>query len=186
MTFTPTELETSLHARTVVRVSQGRPASVLIPLLFLADDISVLFMKRPDDASRHSGQVSFPGGKREESDKSDADTALREAFEELGIERARVQILGELDGMFTVTDFNITPVVGALREMPAITPSSAEVADWFWVSLKQLSDESLWRHEQLPWRGELHDTWFFDGGKHLIWGATARILRDLLDVIRRI
>ena len=153
-------------------------------MLFLPEDISVLFMKRPDDARRHPGQVSFPGGKREPSDLDDADTALREAYEELGLERASVQILGELDGLFTVTDFNITPIVGALREMPVLTPSSAEVADWFWVSLRALADSSHWRNEQISWRGTLHDTWFFDGGKHLIWGATAQIVRDLLKIIQ--
>lgn len=183
--FAPADLEHWLHARTVVRADRGRPASVLIPLLFQPDDISILFMKRPDDASLHGGQVSFPGGKREATDLSAIDTALREANEELGLRRAEVQILGELDALYTVTNFNITPVVGALREMPTITPSATEVADWFWVSLSALLDDNQWRNEQLPWRGQLHDTWFFDGGKHIIWGATAHMLRDLLSVIRQ-
>jgi len=141
-------------------------------------------MKRPDDTSMHSGQVSFPGGSREAADVDEAHTATREAFEELGLDPANVKVLGRLDDMFTVSNFNITPVVGQLLQAPTVVPSRAEVADWFWVSLSLLADEATWRSEQLPWRGESHETWFFDGAKHLIWGATARILRDLLDIIR--
>ena len=182
--FSPAELATWLASRTPKQLTRGRAASVLIPLLFTSDDISVLFMKRPEDTTLHSGQVSFPGGSREPSDSDEAAAAKREAFEELGIEPANVNVLGRLDDMFTVSNFNITPVVGQLVDAPVVNPSRVEVADWFWVSLRALADETQWRCEQLPWRGEMHETWFFDGAKHLIWGATARIVRDLLEIIR--
>jgi 8-oxo-dGTP pyrophosphatase MutT (NUDIX family) len=166
------------------RALAGRQAAVLVPLLFIDDQVEILFMKRPDNSSRHPGEVSFPGGAREPSDADVVQNALREANEEMGIVVADVQVLGALHSTITVTDFAITPIVGALRTRPTLVPSPSEVADFFWTPLARLQDETLWRHEEMPWRGRNHEVWFFEGAKHLIWGATARITRDLLAITK--
>src|SRR4051812_11282044 len=118
------ELRAILASRTPVRLSDGRKAAVLVPVLFAPDGPELLFMKRPDGATAHAGQVSFPGGKTDPGDRDAIATALREAEEELGIAPASVEVLGALDDINTaVTAFDVTPVVGALRERPVLRPS---------------------------------------------------------------
>lgn len=137
-------------------------------------------MKRPDSASKHAGEVSFPGGGAEPHDTDSQATALREANEELGLDPKDIEVLGQLDDMFTVSSFAVTPVVGLMRNEPRITPSTAEVADHFWLDLHALQTEAYWRSEPVLWRGREWTTWYFDRGPHLLWGATARIVRDFL------
>lgn len=185
MTFHPDKLRQRLSGRPRARVDRGRRAAVLVPIWQTTDATRLLFMKRPDTASKHAGEVSFPGGGAETDDRDSSDTALREANEELGIISSSVDVLGWLDDMFTVSDYAVTPVVGWLREEPTILASQAEVADHFWLDLKLLQNQELWRSQDMPWRGRVWTTWFFDGGPHLLWGATARIVRDLLEEIDR-
>ena len=114
----------------------------------------------------HAGQVAFPGGKPEDGDASLLHTALRETEEELGIVRADVDVLGELDDMHTVTGFTITPWVGWLERGEAIHPNPAEVARAFAPPLRAFLEPAS---GVPPWRG-----WTIDG--ELVWGATAAIL----------
>lgn len=132
--------------------------------------------------NKHAGQVSFPGGRAEPSDKNTADTALREAQEELGIDPSLVEVVGELDDFDTVvTDFNVAPIVGVLTQAPSLTPSPTEVADYFWVPLASLARKDAWRFAELTHEGRLRHVWYYDDAPHVIWGATAAMLRQFLE-----
>lgn len=170
------------------------PASVLVPLVIrphLGDPVSVLFTRRTAHLKSHAGQVSFPGGRREASDEHDIATALREAHEEVDLDPARVEVVGQLPPYLTATGFQVTPVVGLVeaRQHEAsrldLTADPNEVDEIFEVPLSFLMDPANHRRHQLelgdrtlsyfamPWRapGRQDD--------HFIWGATAAMLRNL-------
>lgn len=130
-------------------------------------------MKRPDSMRSHAGQVSFPGGRVEPEDASIEATALREAQEELGLQGA--EVIGTLDDINTYgSNIDVTPVVGAFFAEPAITPSPVEVDTYFWVEAKDLARLDEWRGA-----GRL---WFYERAPHTIWGATAAITRQLMEL----
>jgi 8-oxo-dGTP pyrophosphatase MutT (NUDIX family) len=140
---------------------------------------------RPADAPTHSGQIALPGGRREPTDTSLVVTATREAHEELGVPLERMDVIGELDDVPTPTGFVITPVVCALGAVPVeYAPSPREVAAMFEAPLQlfvdgaaaELIGEREWRGARYTLRAYLHD-------QHRIWGATARILEGLMDVL---
>lgn len=158
---------------------------MLVPLLRSHGDLHILFTERPKHLKHHAGQISFPGGGREPKDVNPLFTALREAEEELGIPPSKVEVLGSLDELPTVTDFRILPFVGVLPEGMVLTPSPDEVAELIQVPLAHLAHPGNLRVEQQEWRGVLHDIHYFDYREHVIWGATGRILHNLLEVAAR-
>ncbi len=168
-------------------VSSGLvPASVLIGLFQQEDDgWEVLFTRRTDHLVRHKGQVAFPGGAVEVEDRDAIDTALREANEEIGLPGDCANVLGCMDTMVTVTGFCITPVVAILCWPFELRPAAAEVGRVFSVPLVWLADPDN-REERLYTRsnGSQEMVIFFkpfDG--EIIWGATAHILVDFLEIL---
>ncbi|MFN0159333.1 MAG: NUDIX hydrolase [Bacteroidota bacterium] len=159
-------------------------AGVLVPLVANGQDLEILFTKRTETVETHKGQIAFPGGMVDICDKDIVGTALREAEEEIGLERDSVSILGTLDDIATPTRFVITPVVGFIKQLPPLTPNPDEVADVFRVPLAFFADEENGRKELREFRGGIHEVWFYDVSGHLVWGATARIIRSLLKHIR--
>ncbi|GAB3777397.1 CoA pyrophosphatase [Ramlibacter monticola] len=157
-------------------------ASVLIPVV-TRERPMVLLTQRTAHLSTHSGQVAFPGGKRDDTDVDAADTALREAHEEIGLDRALAEVIGELPTYTTGTMFVITPVVALVRPEYHLALNAHEVADAFEVPLDFLMDPAHHRRHALEFGGSRRE-WFSmpyrDGERErFIWGATAGMLRNL-------
>jgi len=155
-------------------------AAVLVPLFLENGSIHLLLTKRTDLVETHKGQVSFPGGMVDATDTDVVHTALREAEEEIGLPRSSVEPLGLLDDLATPTGFVITPVVGFIHTPPPLVANTDEVAEIFHVPLDFFVDQNAGRTERREFKGKSYDVWFYTYGHHLIWGATAMIIRSLL------
>lgn len=156
-----------------------KPASVLVPIVPRDAGLTVIFTQRAAHLKDHSGQISFPGGRAAPSDASPEATALREAREEIGLDAARVEILGRLSDYHTRTGYIITPVVGVLAPPFELRPDAGEVEEIFEVPLAFLLDPANHQRQSREWQGELR--WFFAmpyQGRY-IWGATAGMLVNL-------
>jgi 8-oxo-dGTP pyrophosphatase MutT (NUDIX family) len=153
-------------------------AAVLLPMIERAEP-ALLFTRRTDTLARHSGQVSFPGGRSEERDLSPVETALRETFEETGIAPSFVSMAGYLDRYLTGTGFDIQPVVGVLADGFALAPDPREVAGIFEVPLAFLCDPANRRRESREIGGAKRNFYAFTYKSHEIWGATAAIIVNL-------
>ena len=160
-----------------------REAAVLVPLFLRRGVPFALFTKRPATLRTHAGQISFPGGSRDGSDATPLHTALRETEEELGLPKAEVTVLGLLHEIPTITEFRIAPFVGVIPDGYPLRPNPEEIDRVIEVPIPHLMDRSSQRVERLDVRGQLRDVYFFDYGEDVIWGATARILKDLLEVL---
>jgi 8-oxo-dGTP pyrophosphatase MutT (NUDIX family) len=181
------ELELRLAARTVARLDDARlrPSAVLVPLFVgVEDEPHVVFTRRVETLASHAGQVSFPGGSRDPEDRDELATALRECEEELGLPPTNVRPLGRLDDVPVITGFKITPWIGRIPAGFGYRPSSSEVARVFEVPLAALVDpeRTRFRIEHREWWGHTHEVPFFEHGGEVIWGATGRILLQLLEV----
>jgi 8-oxo-dGTP pyrophosphatase MutT (NUDIX family) len=157
-------------------------AAVLVALYVQDDQLSAVFTKRRDDLRRHAGEISFPGGRRDEEDRDLAATALREAEEEIGLPREAVEIVGALQPTPTIaTDYAVYPFVGLIEPGRGWTLSPREVEQVLELPLSALRAGYARRRlvrRSLPIRTDTYVV-----GEHLIWGATARILSDLFDRI---
>jgi 8-oxo-dGTP pyrophosphatase MutT (NUDIX family) len=152
-----------------------KASAVLIPLFYSQGQYHILFTERSDDVVFHKGQVCFPGGTQEPSDSSLLQTALRESEEEIGLEAKDVEILGELDDMLTfVTNYVISPFVAFIRHPHSLKTNGREVKGAFSVPLSFLMDEANFKQ----------DSYAYEYEGHIIWGATARILRQLVDLLK--
>jgi 8-oxo-dGTP pyrophosphatase MutT (NUDIX family) len=154
---------------------------VLVPLLLTpeAEEPLVVFTKRRGDLRRHAGEISFPGGRRDPEDADLAETALREAEEEIGLPRQEVSLLWELPATSTfVTNYLIHPFVGLIPAGLGWRPSENEVEEVLELSLSALRSGRT--RTRLTRRGITFQTDAFLVEGHLIWGATARILQHLL------
>ncbi len=174
-----------------LRASPGRPldlpgvalreAAVLVPLTLRGGTPTIIFTRRPEGLRRHGGQISFPGGVRDEGDVTPLHAALRELQEEVGIPPESVEVLGMLDEIPTITEFRVLPFVGRLAPGTVLTPDPGEIAEVLEIPLSALHDPSRQRVEKRFLFGAERDIYFFEYAGHTIWGATARILRNLLD-----
>jgi 8-oxo-dGTP pyrophosphatase MutT (NUDIX family) len=157
-------------------------AGVLIPLLMRSDGIEMLFTRRTDTVLTHKGQISFPGGQREDSDVETVETALRESYEEIGLEPSRVTVLGELDDVFTaVSSFVITPVVGMVEGgIENLRPAPDEVKSLLMVPISRLLDSEVHTTETRSVGEQQYRIHYYTLGDDVIWGATGRIVYQFL------
>ena len=160
-----------------------RPAAVLVPLIDRAEGMSVLLTQRTPHLSAHAGQISFPGGRIEESDADATAAALRETEEEVGLTRDHVTVIGRLDTYVTGTGFEITPVVGIVKVPFPLTIDPYEVAEVFEVPLSFVLDPSNHRRmtRDVEYRTRIFFVLPFEDRK--IWGATAGMLVNLAEVL---
>ncbi|MEE9210648.1 MAG: CoA pyrophosphatase [Kiloniellales bacterium] len=159
------------------------PAAVLVPIVERAPELTLLLTRRTDHLDDHAGQNSFPGGRIETSDQGPEAAALREAEEETGLPPARVRLIGRLDTYVTRTGFEMIPVVGLVTPPFPIKPDSFEVAEVFEVPLAFfLAPENRERHSRV-FEGKTRQFYAFPYRRHYIWGATAGILVNLVEVL---
>lgn len=160
--------------------SHETEAAVLVPLYASDGELHAVFTKRREDLRRHPGEISFPGGRRDHEHEHLHATALREAEEEVGLAPDAVELLGTLAPVRTfVTGYVIFPYVGLIEPGTQWTLSEAEVDVLLELPLRQLVEGFAVR--PMTRRGMTFDTDTYVVGDHLIWGATARILGDLLE-----
>jgi 8-oxo-dGTP pyrophosphatase MutT (NUDIX family) len=162
----------------------GSPAAVLVPLFEEDGQARVILTRRSDRLRSHTGEVSFPGG-RLEPDEAPLAAALREAGEEVGLVAEDVEILGQLEPLATLSSRSgITPFVGVLPARPVLHPNPHEVEHAFDVALVELLDDAVYREERwdTQW-GADRPVHFFDLPEDMVWGATARILHELLELV---
>ena len=158
------------------------PAAVLLALYQADGDFRVVLQKRSEWVEHHKGEISFPGGMVDPGDRSRLDAALREAHEEMGIAPDDVEVLGQLDDTPTITRFMITTFVGAIPSPYTFSPSAAEVEGVLQVPLSHLRDPSSRRAEARVADGRLVSMPTFVHNGHVIFGATARILDQFLEL----
>jgi len=160
-----------------------RRAAVLIPIVEGAS-LSLLLTRRTSHLKNHAGQISFPGGRAEELDADATDTALREAAEEIGLARERVEVIGHLPKYYTVTDYEVTPVVALIQAPLELALDANEVAEAFEVPLDFILDPANHQKRSRPWEGRTRHFYAMPYGRHFIWGATAAMLRNFYHFMR--
>jgi 8-oxo-dGTP pyrophosphatase MutT (NUDIX family) len=170
--------------RRVVEPGDRVPAAVLLLFVERAGEPHLIFAKKTETVPHHRGQFSFPGGIVETFDASRVETALREAQEEIGLDPAAVEVLGLLDDAPTATTrFVITPVVGLCPTPPTLRADGREIERVLEVPLGRLLDRGAHREELWEREGQMRPVAFFSYGDDVIWGATARILKEFLDLV---
>ncbi len=162
------------------------PASVLVPIVAREESPVMLLTKRTDHLHHHPSQVSFPGGRTEEEDASEIETALRETEEEVGLHRRHVDVIGRLPEYITGTGYRVTPIVSIVTPPFDIKPDPFEVAEVLEVPLAHLMDAKNHRlltaefPRGIGWRS----FYAIPYDKYFIWGATAGMLRNLFHFLR--
>jgi 8-oxo-dGTP pyrophosphatase MutT (NUDIX family) len=159
------------------------PAAVLVAVVMGAEP-SVLLTKRTSHLARHPGQISFPGGRIDPDDSGPEAAALREAFEEIGLEPASVEVLGRLTDHVTGTGYRITPVLAVVGAGLTYTVSAHEVEAIFELPMRVVLDPTAPRRQRQHVGGVWRDYWVWPHPEHFIWGATAAILVQLAERLR--
>ncbi|MDR7446328.1 MAG: CoA pyrophosphatase [Armatimonadota bacterium] len=159
-------------------------AGVLVPLYVDGGEAHVLLTRRTEHVATHKGQIAFPGGAVEPEDRDALHAALREAHEELGIRPEDVEVLGSLDDVSTVVSgFLIRPYVGRLPYPYPLRPAPQEIAEVLGIPLRFFRDERNLRVERVGEGAAQRELHFYDYGPYTVWGATARVIRRLVEVL---
>jgi len=159
-----------------------REAAVLMPVFEWEQDPHFLRTRRTEEVQPQKGQISFPGGMREGTETLAA-TALRETFEEVGIEGDRVEILGRFHDYMSITGYRVTPFAGFIHGPFTTRPQIREVAEVLQVPVRIFLDPSRLRVEKGPYNNNETNVYFYTYGTHQIWGLTARIIKDFLETL---
>ena len=159
------------------------PAAVMVLVYRKDDQLCVLLNKRSQSVAEHKGEISFPGGRREDGDRTSVDTALRETFEEMGVRPEDVEVLGELDDAATNSNYVISPVVGTIPESYDFKPDKREVAEVIEIPLQELTAPRALRQEARIVDGGVvvRPSYAYQG--HLVYGATASLLARFLELL---
>ena len=158
-------------------------AAVLVPIVDRGDELTVLLTLRADNLAHHAGQVAFPGGRIEATDADATAAALREAEEEIGLARDRVEILGLLPEHAVISGFRVTPVVGLVRADFELRLDPREVAGTFEAPLRHLLDPATHTRRRRQIAGQDIETFELPWGSFNIWGATAGMLLTLREAL---
>ena len=177
----------SKRKRSVINGEQLRLSAVLVPLLAIKGAYHILFIRRSQQVEHHKGEISFPGGVCEKDDGGLEKTALREAFEEVGIQPRDVVVLGMVDDMETVsTRYRVTPVVGVIPYPYSFTRCAREVDELITIPVFNLLDEVNGREEPVEREGKTYTGFVYHYKNYVIWGATARILKNFLTLWKEV
>lgn len=159
-----------------------RPAAVLLPLLLRDGGEHVLFTRRTEHLPHHAGEISFPGGARHADDPDLAATALRETEEELGIPAASITLHGRLDDFWSIHGYHVVPFVGTIVHPHPYRIADFEIAEVIEAPLEHFRTPGVHHVEDWTHRGRTHEVDFYRYGEHVIWGLTAAILRQFLEI----
>ncbi|MBN2243457.1 MAG: CoA pyrophosphatase [Acidobacteria bacterium] len=188
MTFYKMEIKehirNCLATLTPRKVQDGykREAAVLMPIFKAGAEYRMLLTRRTEEVETHKGQISFPGGMREEKETL-LETALRETFEEIGIGDGRIEPLGRFHDYVSITKYRVTPFVGFVRTPFETKRQVAEVAEILHVPFSVFLDPTKLRVEWNRHPGREPDVYFYSFGNHEIWGLTARIIKDFFEFL---
>ncbi len=161
-------------------------AAVAILVYPKQDGLTIILNKRTDRVEHHKGEISFPGGGRDPEDVSILDTALRETQEEMGIDPDDIEIIVQLDQVSTRSGFSITPFVGVIPPDYDFKVSKIEIAEVLEVPIESLIDTENRVEDDRVWGNEVSNKQYsYIYGTHIIWGATARIITQLLDILKK-
>lgn len=163
-----------------------RAAAVLVPFVRRGPGLTVLFTRRAGHLRHHAGQVSFPGGAIDPGDADAVAAAVRETGEETGIVPGDIEPFGYLDGFDTVSGYRVAPVAGFVREHYSLRMHAGEVDEVFEVPLDFLLAPANLRRERIDWRGKARTIYAFEWEGRRIWGATAAMLKNLIDRLERV
>ena len=155
-------------------------AAVIVPIVGDTKNDKILFTKRTDWLNEHPGQISFPGGRYQREDENLKKTAVRETTEEIGIHANDIEIIGQLNDCKTITGYTITPFVAKISKKEYVR-NEDEVAEIFECSVERLMERNNFESKECIKRGEHMLLPYFYVEDHVIWGATARILLQLLE-----
>ena len=181
---TPAMLKQVLAERVKVDITDSdlMPAAVLIVLYAKSGSYHVLLNKRSELVEYHKGEISFPGGARDPEDQDFVDTALRETEEEMGVSRGDITILGQLDDIITRTNFGVRVYVGTIPYPYPFKPSADEIAEVLEIPISVLQDSTNLLQDARLVDGELSITISYACDGHVVFGATATILEQFLDI----
>ena len=168
----------------IAEVRPIRPAAVLVPVIDHPEP-TVLLTQRTAHLPDHPGQISFPGGKIDDTDRDPRASALREAEEEIGLDRSHVETLGYLDLYMTTLGYRIVPVIARVKPGFALTLNASEVDSTFEVPLRFLMESNNFQRHSRDWQGMTRFYYAIPYGERYIWGVTAGILRNLHERIYR-
>ena len=181
-------LSKALQGRQILRIKDAdlRISAVLVPVFLKKGQYHLLFIQRTERVKYHKGQISFPGGAYETKDGPILNTALREAEEEIGLISKDVQILGELDDVLTATsNYIISPFVGLIPYPYDFRPDKWETEELLEIPIADLQDETCFSEGVTEYNGVEVETYFYQHGERSIWGATAKILKQFLEIYPR-
>jgi 8-oxo-dGTP pyrophosphatase MutT (NUDIX family) len=176
-------LSTNVYSEPIFEDKPFVPASVLIPIFEKDNKSHIIFTKRTDKVSHHKGQISFPGGKFENTDKDLEFTALRETYEEIGVKPNHIKVIGKINNMVTNTNFIVSPYVGVIPYPYDFLVNPDEISELIFVPVKHLLDKNYFRIQQREINGHLFDIYYYDYLNYTIWGVTGKILFDFLSLI---
>ena len=185
---TPALLQQVLARRVKQSVTDSNlmPAAVLLLVYAKEGAYHVLLNKRSELVEHHKGEISFPGGARDPEDRDFLDTALRETEEEMGVRRGDVTILGQLDDIVTRSNFGVRVYVGTIPYPYPFQPSDDEIAEVLEVPLSVLQDPANLRQDARWVDNRLTTSYSYACGEHLVFGATASILEQFLDLLGQV
>jgi len=173
----------SSRSRKVIEPGKHCVSAVLIPLFDKNGEISLIFTRRTGLVKHHKHQISFPGGVKEDGDETLRDTMLREVEEEIGLRGEHVEILGAIDDILTVTGFRITPFAGIVPSEYSFVLNSAEIKELITVPVLLLLQPSVFSSGLYSYNGKKYHSYYFRVNRRTtIWGATARILAQFLEL----
>jgi len=155
-----------------------RKSAVMMIFMEKGGSPHVLLSLRTDRVSTHKGQVSFPGGSWDETDKDYLETALRETYEEIGIDPSEIEVLGEYDEYISIMGFHVFVFIGALNRKVEYTPCTDEIEEILEVPFSLFYNEQYDKCEKVTYDGRDYDVYYYNYGSSTIWGMTARILTD--------
>lgn len=162
-----------------------KKSAVLILLYEDKKEIKTVLIKRPKYDGVHSGQISLPGGQFDEIDDSLVQTAIREAYEEIGIEIPRIRIIGNLSNLYIPpSNFEVLPVVAYYEGHPEFKPNKQEVDEIIEVYISTLLDNETKQSKELSVRGFTIQTPYFNIHENVVWGATAMILSEFIEILK--
>ena len=166
--------------------STARPGAVMVLFYKKEGELMLPLIERPNYDGVHAGQISFPGGKMDESDKDLIYTALRETEEEIGIPAAEINILGNLTELYIIaSNFNVLPVVGYVEGEPPFRKDDHEVASIIEARVSDLMDDKIEKQKTLSVREYTIDAPYFDINGHVVWGATAMMLSEVKTILKQ-